>query len=202
MKNLLLILVCFVFSFFNESYADQIKLKSEPTDAVIYIRDLNGTIKNKIGKTPYEGNIQEIASTYAKSNFFILVLEKEGYESQSILLNDLFKSDIELSMNLAAKEDILEFRKLDKNINDLFESQRLLRAQQYDEALVLLKSIEKEQPKLSIVPEMIGSTLYLSKDHKGSLTWYEKAYRMNPENKDAFMMKSYLRKSLGGSDGK
>jgi tetratricopeptide (TPR) repeat protein len=105
-------------------------------------------------------------------------------------------------MNLVAKEDILEFRKLDKNINDLFESQRLLRAQQYDEALVLLKSIEKEQPKLSIVPEMIGSTLYLAKDHKGSLTWYEKAYRMNPENKDAFMMKSYLRKSLGGSDGK
>lgn len=202
MKNLLFILICFSLNFFNEVYADQLKLRSEPTDATIYVRDLNGTIKNKIGKTPYEGNIQEIASNYAKSNFFILALEKEGYEGQSILLNDLFKSDIELSMNLVAKEDILEFRKLDKSINDLFESQRLLRGQQYNEALALLKVVEKEQPKLSIIPEMIGSTLYLSKDQKGSLSWYEKAYRMNPENKDAFMMKTYLRKALGGSDGK
>ena len=94
MRFVSFILIYLSLNFFNESYADQIKLKSEPTDAVIYVRDLNGIIKSKIGKTPYEGNIQEIASTYAKSNFFILVFEKEGYESQSILLNDLLKSDI------------------------------------------------------------------------------------------------------------
>jgi tetratricopeptide (TPR) repeat protein len=203
MKNICLIFLFIEIIFFQKSYADQLKLKSEPADAVVYIRDLNGTIKNKIGKTPYEGNIQEIASTYAKSNFFILVLEKDGYESQSILLNDLLKSDIELNMNMVAKEDILEFRKLDKSINDLFESQRLLREQQYTDAISLLKNIEKEQPKLSIVPEMIGSAQYLAKDQKAALSWYEKAYRLNPENKDAYTMKSYLRKALGGmSDGK
>lgn len=202
MKNFIVIVIQFLIIFCNFSYADQIKLKSEPTDATVYVRDLNGTLKNKVGKTPYEGNVQEIASTYAKSNFFIIVLEKDGYESQSILLNDLLKSDIELNMNLSAKEDILEFRKLDKSINDLFESQRLLRAGQYEDALSLLKNVEKEQPKLSIVPEMIGSSLYLSKDQKGSLTWYEKAYRMNPDNKDAYIMKTYLRKALGGSDAK
>ena len=202
MKNLLSFLFVFCMVVVNQVFADQIKLKSEPVDATVYVRDLNGTLKNKIGKTPFEGNIQEIASTYAKSNFFILVLEKDGYESQSILLNDLLKSDIELNMNLVAKEDILEFRKLDKSINDLFESQRLLRGQQYSDALNLLKGVEKDQPKLSIVPEMIGSALYLSKDQKGSLVWYEKAYRMNPENKDAFTMKTYLRRALGGTDGK
>ena len=202
MKNLLSFIFTVAIVNYNTAFADQIKLKSEPIDATIYVRDLNGTLKNKIGKTPFEGNIQEIASTYAKSNFFILVLEKDGYESQSILLNDLLKSDIELSMNMVAKEDILEFRKLDKSINDLFESQRLLRGQQYSDALTLLKTIEKEQPKLSIVPEMIGSALYLSKDQKGSLSWYEKAYRMNPENKDAFTMKTYLRKALGGGNAK
>ncbi len=202
MKNLRSFFVVTMALVVNVVYADQIKLKSEPADVDVYVRDLSGTLKNKVGKTPFEGNIQEIASTYAKSNFFILVLEKEGYESQSILLNDLLKSDIELSMNMVAKEDILEFRKLDKSINDLFESQRLLRGQQYADALALLKNVEKEQPKLSIVPEMIGSALYLSKDQKGSLSWYEKAYRMNPENKDAFTMKTYLRRALGGSDGK
>jgi tetratricopeptide (TPR) repeat protein len=131
-----------------------------------------------------------------------VVIEKVGYESQSILLSDLLKSDIELSINLNPKDDILHYRQIDKNMNDIFESQRLMRAQQYDEAITLLKIVEQEQPKISIVPELIGSAFYLKKNQKASLTWFEKAYRMNPENKDAYTMKSYLKKSLGGDDVK
>lgn len=201
MKTLLFLLFA-VMNVGSMLYADQIKIKSEPAEVAVYVRDLNGTVKNKVGKTPFDGNLQEIASSYAKSNFFILVLEKEGYESQSILLNDLLKSDIELSISLLAREDILDYQKIDRSINDLFESQRLMRAQQYDDAMVLLKNVEKEQPKISIIPEFIGNALYLKKDQKGALVWYEKAYRINPENRDSFAMKSYLKKALGGEDAK
>lgn len=194
------LVLCMLFG--NNAWAEQLKLKSDPPDAAIFIRDLSGAQNIKIGSTPYEGNLQDLAANYAKSNFFLIVVEKLGYESQSVLLSDLLKSDIELSLNLTPKEDILHFRKLDKNINDVFEAQRLIRAQQYDESISLLKAIEIEQPKLSIIPEMIGSALYLKKEMKSSLTWYEKAYRMNPENKDAFQMKNYLKKSLGGSGEK
>jgi tetratricopeptide (TPR) repeat protein len=182
--------------------AEQLKLKSDPADAKVFIRDLGGIQNIKIGNTPYEGNILDLATNYAKSNFFLVVIEKDGYESQSILLSDLLKSDIELNINLSPKEDILYFRKLDKSMNDMMEAQRLLRAQQYDEAISLLKNVETDQPKLSIVPELIGSAFYLKKDQRNSLTWFEKAYRMNPENKDAYTMKSYLRKALGTVDGK
>jgi tetratricopeptide (TPR) repeat protein len=180
------------------SYADQLKLKSDPVDATVYIRDLSGVQNTKIGNTPYEGNILDLSANYAKSNFFLIVIEKSGYESQSILLSDLLKSDIELSVNLVPKEDVLLYRKIDKNINDIFEAQRFIRAQQYDEALNILKHLEQDQSKLSIIPELIGSAYYLKKNQKASLTWFEKAYRMNPENKDAYTMKSYLKKALGG----
>jgi tetratricopeptide (TPR) repeat protein len=182
--------------------AEQLKLKSDPADATVFIRDLGGTQNNKVGNTPYEGNILDLASNYAKSNFFLVVIEKVGYETQSILLSDLLKSDIELSITLTPKEDILHFRKIEKSINDMFEAQRLMRSQQFDDAITLLKTVEIDQPKFSLVPELIGSTYYLKKDYRASLTWYEKAYRMNPENKDAFIMKSYLKKSLGGEDAK
>lgn len=182
--------------------AEQLKLKSDPPDATIYIRDLSGAQNVKVGNTPYEGNLQDLAANYAKSNFFLVIIEKVGYESQSILLSDLLKSDIELSLNLVPKEDILHFRKLDKSINDIFEAQRLIRAEEYDDALSLLKNLENDQPKLSIIPEMIASAYYLKKQPKTSLVWYEKAYRMNPENKDSFQMKSYLKKSLGGAGAK
>lgn len=203
MNTFLYILFCFFFTAnFSKALADQLKLKSDPTDAKVFIRDLGGMQNTKIGNTPYEGNLMDLASSYAKSNFFLVTIEKEGYESQSILLSDLLKSDIELSISLLPKEDILYFRKLDKNVNDIMEAQRLLRSQQYDEAISLLKAIEADQPKLSVVPEIIGSAYYLKKDQRNSLTWFEKAYRVNPENKDSYIMKAFLRKSLGMVDGK
>lgn len=195
-KFLLLLSLTLAFS----ASAEQLKLKSDPPDATIYIRDLGGIQNVKIGVTPFEGNLLDLASNYAKSNFFLVVIEKVGYESQSILLSDLLKSDIELSINLIPKDDILHYRKIEKGINDIFESQRLIRAQQYDDAITLLKAVEIEQPQISIIPELIASAFYLKKDQKASLTWFEKAYRMNPENKDAFTMKSYLRKAQGGGD--
>jgi tetratricopeptide (TPR) repeat protein len=197
--------IIFIFTVFLISFAanaEKLKLKSDPPDATVFIRDLGGVQNVKVGSTPYEGNLLDLATNYAKSNFFLVVIEKNGYETQSILLSDLLKSDIELSINLLPKDDILHFRKIEKSINDLFESQRLMRAQQYDQAITLLKTIETEQPKISIVPEMLGSAFYLKKDQRASLTWYEKAYRMNPENKDAFTMKAYLKKALGGEDAK
>lgn len=197
--------IIFIFTVFLISFAtnaEQLKLKSDPPDATVFIRDLGGVQNIKVGTTPYEGNLLDLAANYAKSNFFLVVIEKNGYETQSILLSDLLKSDIELSINLLPKDDILHFRKIEKSINDLFESQRLMRAQQYDEAITLLKTVETEQPKISIIPEMLGSAFYLKKDQRASLTWYEKAYRMNPENKDAFTMKAYLKKALGGESAK
>jgi tetratricopeptide (TPR) repeat protein len=204
MKYLASSVMIFILVITNISlvFAEQLKLKSDPLDAKVYIRDLGGLQNIKIGNTPYEGNLLDLAANYAKSNFFLIVIEKEGYETQSILLSDLLKSDIELSINLIPKEDILHYRALDKSVNDLMEAQRLLRAQQFDEAIILLKRVELEQPKLSIVPEIIGSAFYLKKDQRTSLTWFEKAYRMNPENKDAYTMKMYLRKAFGTINGK
>ncbi|MBY0415960.1 MAG: hypothetical protein K2Q18_17445 [Bdellovibrionales bacterium] len=186
----------------SSAQSEQIKLKTDPLDATVYVRDLNGVQNMKLGNTPYEGNLGDIAGNYAKSNFFLIIIEKSGYETQTILLNDLMKSDIELSLTLIPKEDMLLYKKIDKAVSDLFESQRLMRLGQYDESISLLKKIESDQPKLSIVPEFMGAAFYLKKDNAGSLSWYEKAYRINPENKDAFTMKSYLRKALGADDAK
>lgn len=181
---------------------EKLKLKSDPVKATVYIRDINSSKNIKIGATPFEDNLSNLASTYAKSGFFIITVDKEGFESQSIMLSNLFKSDLDMNLTLTAKEEFLAYRKIDRAINEIFEAQRLIRAQQYDEAIALLKNVEKSQENLSIVPEIIASAQYLKKDLKTSLLWYEKAYRKNPENKDAYVMKTYLRKALGLNDAK
>ncbi len=198
--NLIIALSC---TFFHVSaHADELKLNSDPVDANLYIRDFGGTINNKIGKTPFVGNIQELAASYSKTGFFMLVIEKAGYLSQSIVLSDLLKSDLGINVNLEPIQDFMKYKKIDRSINELFEAQRLIRANQYDDAIEKLKKIENDEKSLSIVPEMIASTYYLKKEMKSALAWYKKAYRVNPENKDAFMMKAYLEKSIGTDNDK
>ncbi|MGB0454830.1 MAG: hypothetical protein ACPGJV_14065, partial [Bacteriovoracaceae bacterium] len=91
----------------------------------------------------------------------------------------------------------LKYREIDKHVAKLFEAQRLLRAQNVDDAISLLKKVQEDQPFLSIVPEFLGSAYYLKKDNRRSLDFYKQAFRVNPENQDAFVMKNYLEKALG-----
>lgn len=199
-KILLLSFSCICLSSF--ALADELKLNSDPVDANVFIRDFGGTVNDKIGKTPFTGNIQDLANGHSKTGFFILVIEKEGYLSQSVVMSDLLKSDLGINVNLEPIQDFMKYRNIDRSINELFEAQRLIRASQYDDAIEKLKKIEGDEKSLSIVPEMIASTYYLKKEMKSALAWYKKAYRVNPENKDAFMMKAYLEKSMGTDNDK
>lgn len=199
-KTLVLILGCGCIS--SVLLADELKLTSDPIEANVFIRDFGGTVNNKIGKTPFTGNIQDLTSSHSKTGFFMLVIEKEGYLPQSIVMSDLLKSDLGINVNLEPVQDFMKYRNIDRSINELFEAQRLIRASQYDDAIEKLKKIEGDEKSLSIVPEMIASTYYLKKEMKSALAWYKKAYRVNPENKDAFMMKAYLEKSIGTDNDK
>lgn len=184
-------------SLFNLAIADELKINTDPIGAEISIRDFGGTIVQKLGKAPYTGNLQDLAGNYAKSSYFMIVVEKDGFYTQSIALSDLLKSDISLNINLEPVQDFLKYKSIDNAIADLFEAQRLARGQQYDEALTLLKKIEEKENYISSIPELMGTVYYLKKDNKAALSYFKKAFRLNPENKVAYQMKAYLEKSLG-----
>jgi tetratricopeptide (TPR) repeat protein len=98
--------------------------------------------------------------------------------------------------NLQPKENFLKYREMDIAISKMFEAQRLMRSKQYDHAITILQDLEKNQPHLSIIAELIGSGHYIKKDFEAALDAYNKAYQVNPENKEAFKMKKYLERAL------
>jgi tetratricopeptide (TPR) repeat protein len=200
MMKILLIFVGILFGV--NLQAEQLRLKTDPPDATIYIRDLNGTTNNKIHNTPYEGSINDLATNYAKSNFFLLVIEKNGYQTQSVLMSDLLKSDIELTITLVPNEDILHYRKIDQLITNLFKAQSKIRSEQYDEAISSLKLMKGDFPLLSVIPEILGSTYYVKKDPKAALSSFSDAYRLNPENSEAYNKMKYLQTALGGQNAR
>lgn len=177
-------------------YAENLTLTSVPSDADIVIKDPTSNVISRLGKTPLTRSMDEIVAS-ASTNIFIISVEKNGYASQSLLVTEMPKSEMKLHFNLDPISLSQNNNLLDKSMSSLFEAQRLLRGQQFDEAITLLKKTEEDLNQLSIVPEMIGGAYYLKKDIKSALTWYQKAYRLNPNNKDAFNMKNYLEKALG-----
>lgn len=179
------------------SYANKFNVKSDPSESIVYVRELGSSDYKKLGKTPLVTTFEELKTYFVNSSVFMLEVRKEGYQPYRVVVNDLAKADMEMLLNLQPEEDFLKYQEIDKNVADLFEAQRLLRSKQYDEAITLLNKISEDEPFLSVVPEFLGSAYYLKKDNRRSLDFYKKAYRLNTNNKDAFVMKNYLEKALG-----
>lgn len=172
-------------------------ITSDPSDCEVTIRKLGDMNTIKLGKTPFITTFDEIATNYIDDTNFVLILNKDGYFPYEILLSDLITKDVDLAINLDIKQDFEQYRSIDAAISQLFTAQSHLRSKKYSEGLGILKDLETKQPYLSIISELIGSAYYMQRDLASALDAYTKAYRINPENRDAFTMKKYLEKSLG-----
>ncbi len=192
--------IIFIICFSSIGYinAATITIKSDPEKgAEVFVRELAKSEFKKLGKIPFESPLAEITNNFVTSKFFVIEIRKEGFIPYRMVLNDIGNSDLKINANLQAKIDHLKFRKIDTVVGKIFEAQGLIRAKQLDEGITKLKKLEKEAPFLSIVPELIGSTYYLKNENKMAYSWFSKAYRINPQNRDAFTMKNYLEKALG-----
>src|SRR5690606_24299241 len=94
-------------------------------------------------------------------------------------------------------QEILTVKKHDILMADLFNIQKLIRSNNYSEALAKLEILEKDFPNFSIIPELKGIAYYMSKDIEKALSQFRTAFSKNAENRDAFKMKVYLEKKLG-----
>jgi tetratricopeptide (TPR) repeat protein len=106
------------------------------------------------------------------------------------------EADLELTANLELDEAISNIKDHDLLMNELFNVQKLVRGRNFTDALKQLDALEKKHPQLSIIPEMKATTYYMNRDIENALSYYRKAFALNPENADAYRMKTYLEKKL------
>src|SRR5690606_4290950 len=100
-------------------------------------------------------------------------------------------------INLKIDKAIINLKEHDALMNKLFDVQKLVRGRNFSDAISQLSNLESQHPSLSIIPEMKATAYYMSKDVEKALSYYRKAFAINPENQDAFRMKVYLEKKLG-----
>jgi tetratricopeptide (TPR) repeat protein len=194
MSKLLLTFV--VFSLWSLAYASKLSIKSRPEGAEIYITDSESR-PVLIGKTPFEADLDEFIKSYVKSTSFLVELKKDGHDPYRVLLARTTNVDMTLTANLELSKNITNLKEHDLLMNELFDVQKLIRARNFSDAISKLTDLEKKNPNLSIIPELRATALYLNKDVEAALSYYRKAFAINPDNADAYRMKVYLEKKLG-----
>lgn len=177
------------------AFAAKLTIKSQPEGAEIFV-SING--KNvRLGATPYETDLSEIIRTYVKSNSFMIELKKTGHMPYRVLLAKTEDVDLELTANLELDQAVSNHKEHDLLMNQLFDVQKLIRGRNFRDALLKLDDLEKKHPTLSVIPELKATSYYMNKEVENALSYYRKAFALNPDNSDAYRMKVYLEKKLG-----
>ena len=190
------LLYLFILLFSPLVLAGKITIKSQPDAADIFLID--GTSKPvPLGKTPFESDLEDIIRNYVKSSSFVLELKKDGHDPYRVLVAKTANVDMALTATLELSQAITNIKEHDSLMNELFDVQKLIRARNFTDAINKLEDLEKKNPRLSIIPELRATAMYLNKDVEGALSYYRKAFSVNPDNADAYRMKIYLEKKLG-----
>lgn len=178
------------------SWANKLSIKSQPEGAEIFIVGSSGK-PVRLGATPYEANLTDVINSYVKATSFVLEIKKSGHLPYRVLLAKTADVDLELAANLELDPAISNIKAHDLLMNQLFDVQKMIRGRNFRDALLKLDDLEKKNPDFSIIPELKATAYYMNKEVENSLSYYRKAFSLNPENADAYRMKVYLEKKLG-----
>lgn len=193
MNRLLIITVLSLVTF--TAWGAKLVIKSQPEGAEIFITTNGKPVR--LGVTPYEANLTEVMSTYVKSSSFMLELKKQGHNPYRVLLAKTDDVDLELTANLALDQAVSNIKEHDALMNQLFDVQKLVRGKNFRDAIMKLDELEKKHPALSIIPELKATAYYMNKEVENALSYYRRAFALNPDNHDAYRMKVYLEKKMG-----
>lgn len=179
----------------THSWGAKLLIKSQPEAADIFITTNGKPIR--LGSTPYQADLNEIIASYIKTDSFLIELKKPGHMPYRLLLAKTNDVDIELTANLELDKAVSNLKEHDALMNKLFNVQKLIRSRNFKDAIEELSVLEKSYPDFSIIPELKATAYYMNKDVENALSYYRRAFALNPENRDAYSMKVYLEKKLG-----
>lgn len=178
----------------NALAANKLVIKSQPDGAEIFLVGTDRPVR--LGTTPYEANLTEVIETYVKTSSFLVELRKPGHETYRLLIAKTTNVDMQLTANLELNRAVANIKEHDLLMNRLFDVQKLIRGRNFQDALSQLSDLEQKHPLLSIIPELKATAYYMNREVENALSYYRKAFALNPDNSDAYRMKVYLEKKL------
>jgi hypothetical protein len=157
--------------------ATEYRFNSTPEGAAVYQR--TATQKLLLGETPV---------SYGKTNLpsdspFLIVFEKQGYESREVAVTPTDNSLTSVSVQLKPKQPGGEdegLRRMRTVIKKIFAVQDQIRQKRFVDALAGLKLLEEVEPQLAEIYVLRGSIYAVMDDQVQTQREWEKALGLDP----------------------
>lgn len=186
----------FLLTISIRTFAADFEVLSNPVDADVFLVSEDGK-KTALGKTPYKSDGESLKNSHGSNGSINITVAKSGFLPFSIVVPMITKTAVKINASLEIEKDIKLTQDFDLLTSDLFDALRMMRGKDYKSAYAKLELLEKKFPHFSIIYEMKGAILYLQNEYKMSLNYYRKAFGVNPQNREAYKMKTYLEKKFG-----
>ncbi|PIK14829.1 hypothetical protein [Halobacteriovorax sp. JY17] len=193
MKIIYLLIISFLS---GNVFAGKVNLTSTPEGAEIFVINQKAGNKRAIGKTPYVADFNAFMTEVGPNESIQVSIWKPGFEEFNIIVPPITGSDVRINANLRVEKNIKLTTDFDFLVSDLFDALRMTRLKDFQSSNEKLDLLIKKFPHFSVVYEMKGMNFYLNKDFKRSLNFYKKAFSVNPKNREAYRMMTYLEKKF------
>lgn len=181
--------------------SSRVVLRSDPPEAMIWLPDENAGGNRPLGRTPLDLSASQITKTLAASSrvsdFFELVVTKEGYQTEHYFLPVESLSSSELGLLVKLMPDHGQERLAKVMIERLFYVQKLARKGEFKAAHATIDKVLKLWPMFPRALMMKASIFYVQRNYEDSLKWYERALLTESGSDEAARMMLELRKRLG-----
>lgn len=191
----LIIIIIFILSF--SSFASDFEVITTPENSDVYLQINPKDKPIKMGRTPLKLDTEEVYKYLNGNKTYIIDIKKDGFDDYKIMMVRSEDVSVKLDVLLEVTSEIKTIKKHDILMSNLFKVQRLIRSNNFDDAIDKLNNLEKDYSDFSIISELKGITYYMKKDVNKALSMFRLAFSKNPQNSDAYKMKIYLEKKLG-----
>jgi len=178
-------------------------VKSEPPDANVYFLDTKSGEKKSIGKTPLEMPAEDVKKAVenmpSPGEFYTLIVEKNGFETQTFNLPTAQYTTLVTSLDVKLKEGAVqkELRLAKTILDQLFLAQKFALKNQFERAHIEIDKVIEQFPYFSRALTMRASIYFAQKNYSESLRWFEESLKIEPTLDEAIKMAAKLRSMPG-----
>ena len=162
-----------------------LSINSTPSDAVVALQKVNGDLE-PIGQTPFKSTASELISK-ANDTPVVLVVQKEGFLSDRMLIPSFSMSDLTITVQLktdqtgqggagAAGADA------NKPYRLILQAHRALVEGEYETAISTATEVEKINPDLAAPYLIQGIAAIRQSENPKARALFEKAKRLDPND--------------------
>ncbi|NDD90806.1 tetratricopeptide repeat protein [bacterium] len=180
--------------------SSSLSVRSEPSEGEVFVRK-GSSAPVKLGATPFVMTSDNAREWLGDS--FELIVKKEGYASQSIVVPKLAlgaTSQVDVSLKEASLPQSCAQQDLSLNeiASGVAQAQYFLSKRNYDESRRKIQELINKFPSVAALHTLLGNLFYIQKDFQSALEAYRRSKRIQPDNVETTRMIEKLSSFKGG----